>query len=109
MLNRRDLLRRGGLAALALGASQFPLGWTHAADDKKKRVLVYTRSQGFQHDCVKRAGDKLSLAETIVTDLGKKHGFEVQCEKDGRVFESKDFPTFDGFVFETQGDLLAEK
>ena len=31
------------------------------------------------------------------------------CEKDGGVFASKDFPTFDGFVFETQGDLSAEK
>jgi uncharacterized protein len=109
MLNRRELLRRGGLAAVALGAARFPLGWTHAADAGKKHILMYTRSQGFQHSVVQRKGDKLSLAETIVTDLGKKHGFEVQCEKDGRVFESKDFPTFDGFVFETQGNLLSEK
>lgn len=109
MLNRRDLLRRGGLAALALGATRFPLGWTHAAEPAKKKILMYTRSQGYQHDVVKRMGDKLSLAETIVTDLGSAHGFEVHCEKDGRIFESQDFPTFDGFVFETQGDLLAEK
>jgi type 1 glutamine amidotransferase len=109
MLNRRDLLRRGGLAALALGAARFPLGWTAAADTAKKRVLMYTRSEGYEHDVVKRKGDELSLAEKIVTDLGAKHGFEVQCEKDGRVFESKDFPKFDAFVFETQGNLLSEK
>lgn len=109
MLNRRDLLRHGGLAALALGAAHFPLGWTRAADATKKSILMYTRSQGYQHSVVQRKGDKLSLAETIVTDLGKEHGFEVQCEKDGRIFESKDFPKFDGFVFETQGNLLAEK
>jgi type 1 glutamine amidotransferase len=70
---------------------------------------MYTRSQGFQHECVKRKGGKLSLAETIVTDLGKKHGFEVVCEKDGRVFLSREFPGFDGFVFETQGDLTSER
>jgi uncharacterized protein len=109
LLNRRDLLRRGGLAALVLGTSRFPLGWTRAADTSKKNILMYTRSQGFQHSVVQRKGDKLSLAETIVTDLGTKNGFEVRCEKDGRVFESSDFPKFDGFVFETQGNLLAEK
>src|SRR5579862_9107323 len=109
MLNRRDLLRRGGLAALALGAARFPLGWANADEPAKKHILMYTRSQGFQHSVVQRKGDKLSLAETIVTDLGKEHGFEVVCEKDGRIFESKDFPKFDGFVFETQGNLLAEK
>jgi type 1 glutamine amidotransferase len=109
MLNRRDLLRRGGVAALAVGAARFPMGGTRAADGAKKSVLMYTRSQGFQHDVVKRTGEKLSLAETIVTDLGLKHGFEVQCEKDGRIFESKDFSKFDGFVFETQGNLLTEK
>jgi type 1 glutamine amidotransferase len=70
---------------------------------------MYTRSQGFQHDCVRRKGGKLSLAETIVTELGGKHNFDVVCEKDGRVFLSDDFPKFDGFLFESQGDLTAEK
>jgi type 1 glutamine amidotransferase len=108
-MNRREMLVRSGAAALALGLSNFPLGWTAAADGAKKRILMYTRSQGFQHDCVNRKGGKLSLAERLVTDLGGKHGFEVVCEKDGRVFLSADFPKFDGFLFETQGDLTSEK
>jgi type 1 glutamine amidotransferase len=70
---------------------------------------MYTRSEGYQHDVVKRNGTELSLAERIVTDLGAKHGFEVVCEKDGRVFLSQEFPKFDGFLFETQGNLLSEK
>jgi type 1 glutamine amidotransferase len=108
-MNRRDLLRRTGGAALALGTLPFPLAWT-AEDKKSKKVLMYTRSVGYQHDVVKRKKpNELSLAENIVTEIGKKHGFEVVCEKDGRVFLSKDFPTFDGFVFETQGNLLSEK
>src|SRR5438552_12905438 len=86
MMNRRDLLRTSGAAALTLGVSGFPLGWTAAADAPKRRILMYTRSEGYQHDVVKRANGKLSLAETIVTELGEKHGFEVKCEKDGRVF-----------------------
>ena len=51
-MNRRDMLKQSGLAALTLGG--FPLGWAAAADAPKRRVLMYTKSQGFQHDCVKR-------------------------------------------------------
>src|SRR5262245_35353552 len=108
-MNRRQLLKQTGVAALGLGVSSFPLGWAAAADAPKKRVLMYTRSADFEHDCVRRKGGKLSLAENIVTDLGAKHNFEVVCEKDGRVFLSKDFSKFDGFLFETQGDLSQEK
>jgi type 1 glutamine amidotransferase len=110
-MNRRDLLVKTGAAALTLGLSNFPLGWTAAADkDKKHRILMYTRSQGFQHSVVKRpANGGLSLAERILTQLGAKHNIEVVCEKDGRVFDSDDFPKFDGFYFETQGNLMAEK
>jgi type 1 glutamine amidotransferase len=109
-MNRRDWLRQSGLAALLLGATRLPEGWTAPApDNKRRRLLMYTRSVGYQHDVVKREGRKLSLAEKIVTDLGGKHNFDVVCEKDGRIFESEDFPKFDGFLFETQGNLLSEK
>jgi uncharacterized protein len=104
-MNRREWLKRSSLAALALGSA--PL--LRAAPARKPRILMYTHSQGFQHGCVTRKGDKLSLAEQIVTDLAAKHDFEVVCEKDGRVFVSDDFPKFDGFLFETQGNLCAEK
>ena len=106
-MNRRQWLQCSSLAALAVGT--FPRGWAASADTPKRRLLMYTRSQGFQHDCVNRKGGKLSLAERLVTELGGKHGFEVVCEKDGRVFLSADFPKFDGFLFETQGDLTSEK
>jgi hypothetical protein len=58
---------------------------------------------------VKRKDGELSLAERIATELGGKLNIEVVCEKDGRCFLSKEFPTFDGFLFETQGNLGAEK
>jgi type 1 glutamine amidotransferase len=107
-MNRRDLLRHAGLAAAGLAAAPFARAF--AADEiAKKRILMFTRSQGFQHPVVTRGDAKLSLAERIVTELGAKRNIEVVCEKDGRVFESKEFPDFDGFVFETQGDISAEK
>jgi type 1 glutamine amidotransferase len=108
-MNRREMLVRTGAAAAALGLSPFPAAIAGESDGPRKRVLMYTRSEGFQHDCVRRKGKDLSLAENIVTEMGKKHGFDVVCEKDGRVFLSKEFPSFDGFVFETQGDLCSEK
>ncbi len=109
-MNRRQWLQQTSLAALVLGASRFLPGCS-AADDpsKKRRLLMYTRSVGFQHSVVKRNGNDLSLAEQLVTELGKKNNIEVICEKDGRIFESEEFPKFDGFLFETQGDLLSER
>jgi len=108
-MNRRDLLKGAG-AALTLGVFPFPLAWTAPDLAKRKKFLMYSRSEGFEHDCVRRKKPgEMSLAEGIVLEMGKKHGFDVVCEKDGRVFLSKEFPTFDGFVFETQGDLLKEK
>jgi type 1 glutamine amidotransferase len=108
-MNRREWLHHAGLATVALGMSSFPRGWAAPDRNDKRRLLMYTRSVGFQHDCVRRKDGKLSLAEQIVTDLGARHGFDVVCEKDGRVFLSAEFPKFDGFLFETQGDLCSDK
>ncbi len=105
-MNRRDLLK----TATALGLSAFPIGWTAAADNPRRRVLVYTRSQAFEHSVVRRGkGGELSLAERIVTGLGQKHGFEVHCTKDGREFLPETISKFDAFLFETTGDLTKEK
>lgn len=113
-MNRRELLTQAGPAALAVGLGGLPLGCTAAPEEAPapstgKRVLMYTRSVDFEHDCVRRRGGKLSLAESIVTEIGRKHGIGVTCEKDGRVFLSREFPGFDGFLFVTQGDLTREK
>ena len=60
-MDRRDLLRHSGLAALLLGAAPLARTWGFAADAPKKKVLMFTRSVGFQHSVVKRDGDKLSV------------------------------------------------
>lgn len=107
-MNRRDLLKAGA-AGLALGLSPFPFGWTARADEPKKRLLMFTRSQGFEHSVVKRGkNNALSLAERVVTDLGQKKGFEVTCTKDGRVFLPESIAKFDAFLFETTMDLTRD-
>ena len=107
-MNRRQWLQQSALATFILGAGRLPPA---AADDpsKRRRLLMYTRSVGFQHPVIARKGSELSLAERIVSELGQKNDIEVVCEKDGRIFESEEFPKFDGFLFETQGDLLSDK
>jgi type 1 glutamine amidotransferase len=107
-MNRRELLRTTGTAAVALGFAPFPLGWTGAADAPKRRILMYTKSEGYQHEVVTRKNGALSLAERIVTDLGSKNNFDVTCTKDGRDFLNEDLNKFDAFLFETQGDLSRE-
>ena len=104
-MDRRTMLSHAG-AALAAGC--FPLSWSAAADAPKRKLLMFTRSQGYEHDVIKCKDDKLSLAETIVTDLGKTHGFDVTCTKDGRVFLPEEIAKYDAFLFETTGDLTAE-
>jgi uncharacterized protein len=105
-MNRRDVLKAAA-AGLALG--HFPLGWTGAADTKGKRLLMFTRSQGYEHSCIKRGKDNaLSMAEKIVTELAKKHGFEVTCTKDGREFLPETIAKYDAFLFETTGDLTKD-
>src|SRR5215469_4761945 len=101
-LHRRDLLRTGALATAALAVPADLFGAL------KKSVLVFTKSSGFEHDVVKRIDGKSSIVENTVTSLGNKYGFDVTATKDGRVFESKDFPKYAAVLFFTTGDLTTE-
>ena len=84
-------------ACLSLPSRLFPA--------QTKSLLVFTKSSGFEHQVVKRQGDNLSIAETVITELGKKNGFAVTCTKDGRIFDSKDFHAHQAVFFFTTGDL----
>ena len=101
-INRRDMLRATGAAVLT--ASAFPLHWVAAAEKKKQKVLYFSRSAGFEHDAVKLKDGKPSISDRILTELGKRHGFEVVCTKDGRVFDG-DLEKYDAIAFYTSGDL----
>lgn len=106
MFTRRDMLRTAGAAAAA-GLAGFPFGWpARAADGPRRRLLVYTRSQTFEHDAVRLTkGGGPSLCDRTWTDLGAKHGFDVECTKDGRIFLPETIAKFDAFFFYTTGDL----
>lgn len=97
--DRRDFLRSVAMATagVALPARLLSTG--------TKSVLVFTKSSGFEHEVVKRSGNQLSIAEEVVTEIGKKNGFEVFCSKDGRIFDSHDFHAHSALFFFTTGDL----
>jgi hypothetical protein len=101
-MKRREMLLSTGAAIVGLSA--FPFGWAAAAGKKKQKVLYFTRSAGFEHSPVHRDGDELGFSEKVMIELGKRAGFEVECTKDGRVFDG-DLGAYDAFAFYTCGDL----
>ncbi len=113
-MDRREALRLTGSAALGLatlpiaGLGARPLGEEkEKAEKPKKRILMFTRSQGFEHSVVKRNGHDLGYCEKILVDLGPKYGFEITATKDGRLFTEGNLATFDAFIFYTSGVLTA--
>ena len=99
LFDRRKFVKTGAMIA----ASTALPGRVFAA--KKKSVLVFTKSSGWEHDVVKRVGGKLSIVEQAITSLGSKQGFNVTATKDGGVFDAKDFHKYAAVVFFTTGDL----
>jgi type 1 glutamine amidotransferase len=95
----------GGAAWLGAGAMGRVLA---RPQGPTKKVLFFIKSAGFPHPVVTRRGEKPSLAEQILTRVGKEHGFEVVASKDGRMFDPDKIGEWDAFVFETTGDLTTE-
>ena len=49
-----------------------------AADVKPAKILLFTRSQGFEHSAIKPGKDGApSLVEQTLTTLGKTHNFTI--------------------------------
>lgn len=103
-MNRRNFLRNSAAAAAGVGLSQFPTGWAGAYG--RRRILMLTKSSGYEHAAIKRTAGGLGFAETVMVELGQKHGFDVECTKDASLFNSREFLSkFDAFFFYTTGDL----
>ncbi len=105
-MKRREMLLTTGAALL--GTSAFPLGWVAAADQKKQKVLYFTRSAGFVHSVVNRNGAEYAYSEKILMELGQKHGIDVVCSQDPAVFEG-DLDQYDAFAFYTTGKPVSDE
>jgi len=105
-MKRREMLTATGAAVV--GLSVFPFGWVSAAEKKKQKLLYFTRSAGFEHSVVRRKGGELAHSEKILTDMCGKVGVEVECSKDGALFDGS-LDKWDAIAFYTSGDLTREK
>lgn len=64
----------------------------------KHRVLFFTQTEGYRHDSI-------PLAKKVVTDLGTKHGFDVDECTDCRQWTSEYLARYDAIVSFGSGEL----
>jgi hypothetical protein len=100
--NRRDFLRTTAVAGAGLLALRPAFG------AKKKSVLLFTKSSGFEHAVIKVTDGKPSIVENALRDMSAKYNFDLTASKDGRIFDSKEFHEYAAFVFFTTGVLTEE-
>lgn len=99
---RRDFLRTTAIAGTALLTSRV------AFAQKKKSVLFFTKSSGFEHQVIKVVNGEPSIAEKALREIAAKHNFELTASKDGRIFDSPEFHEYTGLIFFTTGELTSE-
>lgn len=76
------------------------------ASAEPKKVLMLTKSSGFQHPVIARGKKgELGLAEKTVIELGKANGFDVTVTKDGGQINRDNLAKYDALFFFTQGDI----
>ena len=99
---RRDFLRTSAVAGAALLTSR------PAFSTGKKRVLLFTKSSGFEHQVIKIVNGQPSIVENAIRPMAEKYNFELIASKDGRIFDSQEFHDYAGLIFFTTGDLTTE-
>lgn len=67
------------------------------------RVLFFSKSANFEHSVVKRVDGQSSWAEKILSELGRKRGYEFTFTKDGSRITPEFLAQFDVLFFYTCG------
>lgn len=104
--SRRGFLR--SLSTLTLGAlclDRAALAQV-AATAKKRKILFFTKSSGFEHSVISYKQGQPSWAEKTLTELAPKNHWEFTFSKDGSLFSPEYLAQFDAFFFYTTGNLL---
>jgi uncharacterized protein len=71
-----------------------------------KRLLLFTKSSGFEHDIVKAsANGGPSFVETQIVRLAASQNWQVTHSKDGTLFTNEGLAPFDAFILYCNGDL----
>lgn len=77
----------------------------HAEAPARQKILVFTKSSGFQHPIINRYGKELSEGEIILSKIISGLGLEPACTKDGSVLTTESLKQYAAVVFYTSGDL----
>jgi type 1 glutamine amidotransferase len=101
------------LCFLLVAAVALPFSESSAADamPAKKKILVFTKSSGFEHEAIKlkmKNGER-GYAYPVLEEIGRKNNIEMVFSKDGSLFTPKYLAQFDAFLFYTTGDLTLAK
>ena len=75
IVNRRQFIGAGAMLTAGLALPKELLA------AKKKSLLVFTKSSGWEHDVVKQIDGRPSIVDDAVTKLGQQHGFDVTSSK----------------------------
>lgn len=75
------------------------------AADTRKKILFFSKCNEYEDAMVRRANGQLSLAEGMLSELGKQSRLVVTCTKDGSIFTREKIAEYDAFCFFTSGDL----
>lgn len=81
------------------------------APASRKRVLVFSKSSGFEHDAIKPVlkDGRPGYAFPVLDELGRKNNIEFIFSKDGWRFSPEYLAQFDAFLFYTTGDLTVAR
>ena len=101
-MNRREFVAGMSFAALSAGTGSVSRANVRQS---KRKILMFTKSSGYEHSAIHREGNKMGFAEKVLMDLGEQNEFEVTCTKDGRVFTPENIAKYDAFFFYTTGVL----
>lgn len=100
-MKRSMVIASLGLLVLGLASATV----ASAKPGKKRQLLFFTKSSGFEHSTIRVKDGQPSPAEKVLRELGEKNGFEITHTKDGSVFTPDNLAKYDAFLFYTTGDL----
>lgn len=108
-MKRREFLTASlaGVLCASLNPSLKPVLAADAVSGGKK-LLYFERSTSYIHPSTildEKTG--MSVGGRVLTELGKKLGYEVVCTKDGRVFDG-DLSQYDAFLLNCCGVLTSD-
>ena len=102
-------MKRHYVLSLSLVAAAFVGLCTlvNAQEVQPAKILIFTRSQGFEHEPAKLLEDGTTGTGRILTKYFADNGKNIDIveTQDGRVFDG-DLSQYDAFVFYTSGNLL---